>query len=103
MSGRGYLGTLRGQGVHFEWCALYLCTLLGAYSLVRLARCPLSPNSDQVLHRSEMSRWAMCGLMHLSKSRRSLASIHSATDISLVPRAAYSLVSSVVPINRAWA
>jgi hypothetical protein len=38
---------------------LYLGTLLGAYSLVRLARCPLCPDSDQVLRRSEMSRWTI--------------------------------------------
>jgi hypothetical protein len=38
--------------------AFYRFTLLGAYSLVWLARCPLCPDSDQVLHRSEMSRWA---------------------------------------------
>ena len=30
--------------------------LLGANSLVRIARCPLCPDSDQILHRSEMSR-----------------------------------------------
>jgi hypothetical protein len=27
----------------------------------RLTRCPLCPDSDQILQRSEMSRWAMYG------------------------------------------
>ena len=38
--------------------AFYRCNLLGASSLARLTRCPLCPDCDQVLHRSELSRWA---------------------------------------------
>jgi hypothetical protein len=38
-------------------------TFAGAYSLVWLARCPLYSDSDQVLRRSEISRWAKTGIV----------------------------------------
>jgi hypothetical protein len=41
--------------------------LINRSSLVRPIRCPLCPDSDQILQRSEMSRCANSELMHLSK------------------------------------
>src|SRR6516165_6111140 len=48
--------------------AFYRCTLLGAFSLARLTRCPLCPDCDQVLHRSAMSRWAKSRHPSIEKS-----------------------------------
>jgi len=46
-----------------RWAGFYLCTLLGA----QLLDVGYAPDSDQVLHRSEMSRCAINGLMRRSK------------------------------------
>src|SRR5437868_14873159 len=63
--------------------AFYLYTLLSAYTFVRLARCPLYPDSDQVMVRNGTLRCARSGLTLRSKRYRySITSSARATSVA---------------------